>query len=93
MLSVPLLSGENRGERLVGFESRSVKTQDAVEGFQFHMLENFHKLCQGFHQAIEAWRICLVLFTRAGRRRWCCLCSNNCKWLDFRVFSEKDIKP
>ena len=26
-------------------------------------------------------------------RRRCCLCSNICKWLDFRVFSEKDIKP
>ena len=26
-----------------------------------------------------------------GRR--CCLCSNICKWIDFRVFSDKDVKP
>ena len=25
-------------------------------------------------------------------RRRCCLCSNICKWLGFRVFSEKDVK-
>ena len=34
-------------------ESRSVKTRDAaVEGF--HLLENSHKLCRGFQQAMEA---------------------------------------
>ena len=38
MLSVPSQPGENRGERLGEFESRSVKTRYAVEGF--HLLEN-----------------------------------------------------
>ena len=33
------------------WESKSVKTRDTVEGF--HPLENSHKLCQVFHQAIE----------------------------------------
>ena len=33
MFSVASLPGENRGERLGEFETRSVKTQDAVEGF------------------------------------------------------------
>ena len=36
--------GENRGERLGEFESRSVKTQEAVKGF--HLPENSHKLCR-----------------------------------------------
>ena len=39
------------------FESRSAKTRDAGEGF--HLLENSHKLCQGFHQARKAQRTCL----------------------------------
>ena len=34
---MPSQPGENRGEHLGEFESRSVKTRDAVEGF--HMLE------------------------------------------------------
>ena len=34
------------------FESRSVKTRDAAE--DFHLLENFHKPFQGFHQAMKA---------------------------------------
>ena len=42
---MPSQPGENRGERLGEFESRSVKTREAVEGF--HLLENFHKLCRG----------------------------------------------
>ena len=35
--------GENRGERLGEFESRSVKTRDVVKGF--HLLENSYKVC------------------------------------------------
>ena len=27
------------------------------------------------------------------QRRKCCLFSNICKWLDFHVFSDKDVKP
>ena len=34
------------------FESRSVKIRDPVEGFQ--LLENSHKLCRGFQEAMEA---------------------------------------
>ena len=61
MFSVPSEPGENRGEHLGEFESRSVKTQDAVEGF--HLLEeNSHKLCQGFHQAMKAQRTCFISF-------------------------------
>ena len=41
MFSVPSYS-ENQGERLGEFESRLVKTRDAIEGF--HLLENSHKL-------------------------------------------------
>ena len=52
MFSVPSQPGEIRGERLGEFESRSVKTRDVVEGF--YLLENFHKLCRGFQQAMEA---------------------------------------
>ena len=33
MFSVPSKPGENRGERLGELESKSVKIQDAVEGF------------------------------------------------------------
>ena len=42
------------------FESRSVKTQDVVEGF--HLLKNSHKLCREFHQALKAWRTCFIFF-------------------------------
>ena len=42
MFYVPSLAGEIRGEQLGEFESRSVKTQDALEGI--HLLENSHNL-------------------------------------------------
>ena len=33
---------------------------DAVESF--HLLENSHKLCRGFHQAMKALRTCFISF-------------------------------
>ena len=42
MFSVPSKPGENRGEILGEFESRSVKTRETVEGF--HLLENSQTL-------------------------------------------------
>ena len=57
-----LHSGENRGERLGEFESRSVTIRDTVEGF--HLLENSHKHCQGFQQAMEARRTCFISFIK-----------------------------
>ena len=62
MFSVPSYSDENRGERLGEFESRSVKTRDPVEGF--HLLENSHKLCGGFQQAMEARTTCFISFIK-----------------------------
>ena len=62
MFSVPSQPCENRGERLGESESRSVKTQDAVEGF--HVLENYHKLCRGFQQAMEAQTACFISFIK-----------------------------
>ena len=62
MFSVPSQPGENRGERLEEFESRSVKTRDAVEGF--HLLKNSHKLCQGFQQAMDARTTCFISFIK-----------------------------
>ena len=53
---------ENRGKRLGEFESRSVKTRDAVEGF--HLLESSHKLCRGFQQAMEAQTTCFISFIK-----------------------------
>ena len=50
MFSVSSQPGENWGKCLEEFESRPVKTQDAVEGF--YLLEISHKLCRGFQQAI-----------------------------------------
>ena len=44
------------------FESRSVKTRDAVEGF--HMLKNSHKLYQGFPQAMGARTACFISFIK-----------------------------
>ena len=44
------------------FESRSVKTRDAVEGF--HLLENSDKLCRGFHQAMKARKTCFIPFIK-----------------------------
>ena len=44
------------------FESRSVKTRDAVEGF--HLLENSHKLCRGFQHAMEARTTCFISFIK-----------------------------
>ena len=48
MFSVPSSPGENRGERLGEFESRSMKTRDAVECF--HLLENSLKLSEVFNR-------------------------------------------
>ena len=62
MFSVPSQPGENRGERLGEFESRSVKTRDVVEGF--HLLENSQKLCRGFRQAMEARITCFISFIK-----------------------------
>ena len=62
MFSVPSKPGENRGECLGEFESRSENTRDAVEGF--HLLENSHKLCLGFHQVMEARRTCFISFIK-----------------------------
>ena len=62
MFSVPSQPGENRGERLGEFESRSVKTRDAVLGF--HLLENSHKLCRGFQQTMEARKTCFISFIK-----------------------------
>ena len=59
---MPSEHGENQGEHLGEFESRSVKTRDAVEGF--HLLENSHKHCRGFQQAMEAWTTCLISFMK-----------------------------
>ena len=44
------------------FESRSVKIRDSVEGF--HLLENSHKYCRGFHQAMKAQRQCSIFFNK-----------------------------
>ena len=60
MFSLPSLNGENLNECLGEILVRSVKTQDAVEGF--HLLENSHKLCRGFHEAVKAWRTCFISF-------------------------------
>ena len=38
------------------FESRSVKTREAVKDFR--LLENSQKLCRGFQQAMEARTTC-----------------------------------
>ena len=62
MFSVPSQLGENRGKRFREFESRSVKTRDAVESF--HLLENSHKLCRGFHQTMKARRTCFISFMK-----------------------------
>ena len=62
MFSVPSLPGENRGQRLGEFESRSVKTRDTVEGF--HLLDNSHKLCRGLQQAMEARTTCFISFIK-----------------------------
>ena len=35
-----------------------MKTLDAVDGF--HLLENSHKLCRGFHQAMKARKTCFI---------------------------------
>ena len=59
---MPSEHGENQGEHLGEFESRSVKTRDAVEGF--HLLENSHKLCRGFHQAMKALITCFISFIK-----------------------------
>ena len=44
------------------FDSRSVKTRDAVKEFQ--ILENSEKLCRGFHQAMKARRTCFISFMK-----------------------------
>ena len=60
MLSVPSQPGENQGEGLGEFESRSVKTRDAGEGF--HLIENSHKLYRGFQQDMKARKTCFISF-------------------------------
>ena len=71
-------SGENRGEGLGLFESRSVKVRDAVEGF--HLIANSHKLCRGFHQDMKARRTCLdsfiELFSVLRKRKRVCIYFN-----------------
>ena len=62
MFSVPSQPSESRGERLGEFVNRSVKTRDAVDGF--HLLENSHKLCQGFHQDMKARITCFISFVK-----------------------------
>ena len=62
MFFVPSYPGENRDEHLGEFESRSVKTQVAVE--VFHLLENSHKLCRRFQQAMKARTTCFVSFIK-----------------------------
>ena len=52
----------NSGDHLGEFESRSVKTREAVEGF--HLLENSHKVCRDFQQAMEARITCFVSFMK-----------------------------
>ena len=37
-----------------------MKTRDVVEGF--HLLENSHKLCRGFQQAMEARKTYFIYF-------------------------------
>ena len=44
------------------FECISVKIRYAVEGF--HLLENSHKLCRGFKQAMEARTTCFISFIK-----------------------------
>ena len=39
-----------------------MKTQDAVE--VFHLLENSHKFCRGFQQAMEARRTSFISFIK-----------------------------
>ena len=59
MFSVPR---ENQSKRLEEFESRSARTRDTVEGF--HLLENSHKLCRGFQQAMEELITCFISFIK-----------------------------
>ena len=58
---------KKRGKGLGEFESRSVKTRDAVESFQ--LLESSLKLCLGFHQAIKAERKCFVSFIKLNKEK------------------------
>ena len=63
IFSVPSQPGENRGERSGEFKNRSVKTRDAVKSF--HLLQNSHKICWGFHQlAIKARRASYISFIK-----------------------------
>ena len=59
---MPSQPGENLGKRLGESKSRSVRTQNAVEGFL--LLENSYKLCQGFHQAMKAQTTCFISFIK-----------------------------
>ena len=56
MFFVPSYPGENRGERLGEFESRTVG---------FHLLDNSYKLCRGFQQAMEALILCFISFIKS----------------------------
>ena len=62
MFSVPSYSYENQGECLGEFESGSVKTREAVDGF--YLLEDSSKLCRGFHQAMRARKTCFISFIK-----------------------------
>ena len=39
-----------------------MKTRDPVKGF--HLFENSHKFCRGFHQAMKAQRTCFITFIK-----------------------------
>ena len=81
MFSVPSLPGKNRGEHLEEFESRSVKTREAFESF--HLLDNSHKLCRGFHHAMKVRKTGFISFiqnnnfpTQQRKKRYMkCLCN------------------
>ena len=62
LFSVPSQPGENRGECFAEFESRLVKTREALE--DFHLLENSYKLCRGFQQAMKAGTTCFISFIK-----------------------------
>ena len=42
-----------------------MRTLDAVWVEGFHLLVNFHKLCQGFHQAMKARKTCFIYFKKS----------------------------
>ena len=58
MFSVPSQPSKIRDESLGEFDSGSWKTREAVEDFL--LLENSHKLCRDFHQAMMAQITCFI---------------------------------